>query len=153
MAQFRDDMTLKEARELLRTMVVDGARCPCCTQMAKVYRRKVNSTNARSLITLYRAGGASAFLHAPSLPGDTHEISQMAWWGLIEEENVIRPDGGRAGFWRMTERGVQWVMMQATILKYALVYDSRCLGFQGKNVTIQDALSSRFNYSELMAGI
>lgn len=150
---FRDGMTLGEARALLRTLVDDGARCPCCTQFAKVYRRKINSTNARSLITLWRAGGADTFLHAPSLPGDTHEISQMEWWGLIEEEKVLRPDGGRAGWWKITPTGVAFVSDNLRLPKYALVYDGRCLGLRGDLTGIRDALGSRFDYRELMDGV
>lgn len=152
MTYFSDAMPLGDARTQLRGLIEDGWTCPCCTQFAKVYRRKVNSTNARSLITLYRHGGTH-FTHAPSLPGDTHEISQMAWWGLVEEEKVMRPDGGRAGWWRITPEGKDWVIGLSTIPKYARVYDHRCLGLTGDPVTIMDALGSKFRLDDLMAGI
>ena len=48
-------MTLADARDELRDLVNDGHRCPCCTQFAKVYRRKIHSTTARELIGFYRA--------------------------------------------------------------------------------------------------
>ena len=31
-----------------------GGTCPCCDQLAKVYRRPINSGMAVSLITMYR---------------------------------------------------------------------------------------------------
>ena len=46
-------MSLGDAREWLRERVEHGARCPCCTQFAKVYERKLNSRMARQLITFW----------------------------------------------------------------------------------------------------
>ncbi|MCI0664793.1 MAG: hypothetical protein L0220_27335, partial [Acidobacteria bacterium] len=56
-SEFRDDMTLAEARHLLETLLPVGHACPCCDQFAKEYRRLINSGIARALILLYRAGG------------------------------------------------------------------------------------------------
>src|SRR5262245_49532678 len=121
---FDDAMTLGEARERLRELVREGgANCPCCTQFTKVYQRKINSTMARALITLYRAAPVGTFVHAPSLPGDTHEMSQLEWWKLIEEESVRRPDGGRAGWWCATYLGSQFVRRLILLPKYARVFD------------------------------
>jgi hypothetical protein len=144
---------LNEIRDFLIDNVEEGVHCPACTQMAKVYRnRKVSGTMAKTLITLWRHAGMD-YAHGPSLPGDTHEISQLAWWGLVEEERVLREDGGRAGWWRLTEHGRAFVLARATIPKYARVYDSRFLNLRGKPVTIRDALGSKFDYRELMEGL
>ncbi len=153
MSRFHDGMTLAEARDMLRDLVREGHKCPLCTQMAKVYRRKINSTMARTLIKLYRAGGTTNFVHAASLPGDTHEASQLVWWGLVEEERVVRPDGGKAGRWRVTAEGERWVRAAGSVQCYALIYDGRVLGHEGHPYTIGEALGKKFNYFELMAGV
>jgi hypothetical protein len=151
---FPNDMTISAARAWLRGELEHGAPCPCCTQMAKIYRRKVNATMARALIALYRAGGTTRYIHAPSLPGDTHEMSQLAWWGLIaEESDRIRDDGGRAGWWRVTELGERWLYGAVTIPKYARIYDHRLLKVDGDPTTLEDALRRPFNLRELMDGI
>lgn len=150
---FRDSMTIREARDILREHLDEGIRCPCCGQNAEIYQRKIHTTLARALITLYRNSSPGQFVHTASLPGDTHEISQLSWWGLIEEERIRREDGGRAGWWRVVPHGVNWVMARTTVPKYARVYDSDCIGLTGDQVTIQDALGSKFNYRELMEGI
>lgn len=149
---FHDAMTLAEAKALLRERVFfgDGLLCPCCSQRAKVYRRRVHATLAVAAIAIYRAGGTRLFVHNASLPGDTHESSQLSWWGLIEEERVRRPDGGRAGWWRTTSLGADFVGGQATIPKYVLIYDACVRGFEGAQVTIHDCLGEKFNYRELM---
>lgn len=144
---------LGQAKTWLRSRLEKGERCPLCTQHAKIYKRKINSTMARTLITLWRTADFD-FAHGPSLPGDTHEISQLVWWGLVEEESRVRPDGGRAGWWRITSRGARFVKGLITVPKYAEIYDSRLLKLDPTTmVTIKDALGSRFNYSELMSGV
>lgn len=150
--KFRETMTLHEARALLRELVDDGAECPCCRQFAKVYKRKLNAGMSASLIALYRAAGRTVgtFVHGPSVTTN-HEYAQLSWWGLIEEEKVRRPDGGRSGWWCVTPKGEAF--LHGEILygsSHARVYDGRVLGFTGKNITIRDTLGDRFNYDELM---
>lgn len=149
-----DEWKLWEARNWLRDRVEDGASCPCCTQRAQVYKRKINSTMTRALISLYRAEETNeyGFVHAPSLPGDTHEMSQLAWWDLIQEEKIQRPDGGRAGWWRMTETGSAWVRGAISVPTYARIYDSRVLALVGDPCWVKDALGTRFSYHDLMEG-
>ena len=147
----QEAMTLGEARDWLRDRVWAGAQCPCCTQKAKVYRRSIHATKAATLIKLYRAGGVREFIHTPDLPGDTHEVSQLSWWGLVEEELIRRPDGGRAGFWRVTELGARWVKEEVSVHRYAHVYDGRVLRRDGEPWSIRQALAKKFRYDELMA--
>lgn len=157
MAQFRNDMTLQEARDKLRELVEHGHRCPCCTQFAKVYKRKVNSTMARGLIDIYRNAGIEwchvRSLRSSSHAGDNREESKLRYWGLLEEETDRRGDGGRSGWWRVTPEGEEWVLNRSSVLKYALLYDGRCLGHRGELVTIKDALGEKFRYDDLMAGL
>lgn len=148
-APFAGSMTLREARDDLRGLVEAGHQCPACSQMARVYRRPINATMAAALIALYKAGPGAH--HGPGLPGDTHEISQLAWWGLVADEQVTRPDGGRAGWWSITETGKQFVTGSLMVSRYVHVYDSRVMRRSGKLVGIETCLGDRFSYRELMA--
>lgn len=147
--------TLREAKGDLNVRVTsgEGVTCPCCGQLAKMYKRKINSTMARAAITMFRAGPSAGFMHVPSLPGDMHEVSQLVWWGLIEEKPGRRDDEGRHGWWRLTKEGVEFVLGQRKVVKYMLVYDHNVIGSEGDLVDIKDALGSKFNYHELMEGI
>lgn len=143
-------VTLDEAREWLRDRVNDGVACPCCTQFAKVYVRAVTSTSAWSLIRLYRAAGLD-FAHWPSVIGRKQaDEAKLVYWGLVEEKLKTRDDGGRAGWWRVTAHGERWIWGDITIPKYARIYDGRCLGLHGDQVTINDALGEKFRLDELM---
>lgn len=154
------EQTLSEAREWLRGRLDHGAACPCCTQFAKVYRRRLNHVPAAALLALYRDARRD-WAHLPTvvkrrLPGVAHQGGYSvltAHWGLIEEEvEILRDDGGRSGYWRVTGRGEMFVHCEITVPKYARIYDGRCLGCEGDRVSIIDALGARFDYTALMWG-
>lgn len=148
--------TLREGREWLRLYMPNGgAKCPCCGQRAQIYRRRINAGIARVLICMYRyestLGDENRFLHTPSLPVTSHESAQAQWWNLIEEKDEEREDGGRAGWWRLTENGKLYVQGIKRIPKYARVFDGRLLGFDTEEMlTIQDALGKKFDLQELL---
>lgn len=148
---FASNTTLIQLKVWLRKKAEDGARCPVCDQNVKIYRRKLNSGMARSLIRMYRAGGLD-FIHLPTTVGSrSREEGKLRYWGLVEEEQVLRPDGGRAGYWRVTPMGELFVLGKITVWSHARVYNGKCLGLNGNQITIKDALGSQFDYAELMA--
>jgi hypothetical protein len=145
-----DDWTVRDAQKWLAEHVEEGVNCPVCHQRAKIYRRNIHATMAATAVKMYRHGGAREFIHTADLPGDTHEASELSWWGLIEEEKIRRPDGGRAGYWCLTPLGRQWVLGLAHVQRYAHVYDGNVLSHSGGPVSVHDALGEKFNYWELM---
>lgn len=145
------ELTLVDAQEWLRQRVEEGETCPCCTQFAKVYKRKITSTAAAGMIALYRSCGQNYGHIATIMNRQQGDETKLAYWELIEEERVFRPDGGRAGYWRVTDKGVVFLQNQITVPKYARVYDGRVLGLDGDEVGIIDCLGQKFNYRELMA--
>lgn len=151
---FSDDMTLGEARALLRDLVDEGAECPCCRQFAKVYKRKIHSRMARDLIQFYRAHWGGWGHSTETLGATAPDFVKLAYWGLVEAMPGEREDGSsRVGLWRVTPKGVNFLFARITVPKYARIYDGRCLGFTGDPVMIGDALGKKFRYDELMAGV
>lgn len=148
------NMTVAQAQQWLVRNVGLGARCPCCSQMAKVYRRTINTGMARSLIAMYLHGqDRQSWVHLPTVIGRrSAEEGKLRYWKLVEERPGTRDDGGHAGFWRLTDLGRQFVAGQVTVPKYARVYNGKLLGLDGPQISIRDALGERFNYDELMAG-
>jgi hypothetical protein len=144
---------LKEARDWLRARVYEGERCPCCTQFAKIYRRKINSGMARALIRQWQVCGQD-YVRTTSLCPWTHEAGQLVWWGLIEDEGGRREDGGRSGWWRITDAGKRFVLHQDRVAKYAHIYDGRVLRLDpSETVSIVECLGAKFDYRELMEGL
>lgn len=146
--------TLGEAQDWLRDHVNKGTDCPCCTQFAKVYRRKLNSDMARSLIAMYRAGAHVHWVDIKEIDVRGGDYGKLVYWGLTEEERGTRDDGsGRTGWWQITSKGQRFVENNLTVAKYALVYNGRLqrLDYSDGMTSIVDALGDHFNYRELMA--
>lgn len=149
--EFSDGAPLGQAREWLRGQATShGARCPCCQQFTKVYRRSINAGMAHALVTMFREAGTD-WLHVPTVVGGrSREEGKLRYWGLVEEERQLRPDGGRSGWWRVTARGSAFVCRGLRVPKYALVYDGQPLRLDGAPVTISDCLGAKFNLAELL---
>lgn len=76
----------------------------------------------------------------------------MAWWGLIEEEKTRRPDGGRGGFWLVTELGERWLKGEATVPKIAHHFNSKCLWLDGPPWSVHDAMGEHFDWRATIDG-
>lgn len=154
MADLPDGATLGQAKVWLRERLDEGAECPCCTQFAKVYRRKFNSSMGFGLIKMFRVHGL-AWGHGPStstLARLGGELARLSMWGLLEEATEKREDGGRAGWWRVTPAGEAFVRGETRVAPYAYIYDGRLLrlDLSERKVSIIDVLGRKFNYAELM---
>jgi len=148
-------MTLEEAREILEANLDKGISCPCCTQYARRYRRKLNAGLARFLIYLYRQ-----FQKQPQLEwfnirqakegadfgvSISGEFCKLQCWGLIE------PRPKDSGYWRLTDLGRAFVEKRTTVKSHIVVFNNTLEGFHGCDILITDALASKFDYDELMA--
>lgn len=149
--EFPDSMTLGEARAALRELVTEGHDCPCCSQMAKIYRRRITRPMALALIECWRKGGTHEYVYVADLPTYSSDFAKLVYWGLIEEQRAKRPDGGRMGYWRVTPKGEDYLSGRLSLPKYANVYNARCLSLDGYTwADVHDALGKGFDLTELM---
>lgn len=150
-------VTLEEAKDWLRQQLRDGARCPCCDQLAKIYNRTFNVAMARATLQLFKAYRANGndWIHAAeylsSIGARDRDVGFLAHWKLLEEHPTAgRADGGpHAGFYRMTELGMKFAQRQERIPSHLRMYNGRCLSRSTKTILI-DEVSKKFNYAELM---
>lgn len=155
MNDFGTAETLDEARQRLFGNLDAGMFCPCCGQYAKRYRRNINCGQVISLINIYKQGMRSQFewVYIPNVYASlkSREEGKLAYWGLLEEAQEKREDGGRAGWWRVTLKGEDFLIRGLRIPKYAYVYNAKCLGFDTTElVTIRDCLRNKFDLDALM---
>jgi hypothetical protein len=146
-----EGLTMEEGRQWTRERADAGVPCPCCTQFVKVYTRPINSGMAHALIQMWKHAGTEWF-YLPNITSrwQGRDEACLKYWGLIEELQEKRDDGGRKGWWRVTERGQEFVKRSLRVQKYARIYDNRVLSLTGEMITIVDALGEKFNYQELM---
>lgn len=143
--------TLLEVEHWLSENIEAGVHCPACKQFAKIYRRKISGASVRALAALYRATRDGNYAHWPTVLGRKQaDEAKLVHWGLVLEATEERPDGGRAGYWRITELGRRWLHGETTVPKYVSLYDGRFLSFDGDEVTARQCLGVAFDLAELM---
>lgn len=151
--------TLADAQQFLNVNCNKGTHCPCCNQFVKVYKRKLNSGMAISLIDIYKMHlnvGIASWLQVNKELTDIGKIAYPAYaslhyWGLLEaKNNILNPAKKHSGLWKITPLGIEFVKNQTTVQKYAILYNKKLLKLDGIDINIKDALGSKFNYTQLM---
>lgn len=143
--------TLEQARQMLLANLDDGLTCPCCGQHAKRYRRKFNSGMALSLIRIYRLHKLDWCQITVEIPARSRSEGKIKYWGMLEESPVPRDNGVRSGWWRINEKGEQFLLHGLRVPKKAIVYNAICYGFDTREmVNIEDCLGDKFNLWELL---
>jgi len=150
--------TLQEAKDHLLANVEKGTHCPCCERYTKVYRRRLNAAMARYLILMVKKqGDPDGWLHVETDFRDVSvpsrgDYAKLRYWGLIEARPDAETGGGRTnGYWRVTEKGQQFVRGETTVPSYILLWNNEPVGVSPKEIDIQAALAGGgFDYAEVM---
>lgn len=158
--------SLTEAKRWLKDRLPDGAFCPCCEQLAKVYKRKLGSAMAFVLVLVDRHKG-DEWIHIPSYINAQSlkpvwaaavrgggDYAKLIHWGLLERApNQEREDGSdRAGYYKITSAGRKFVRNKIRVPRHIWFYDGEPLNREDdETVSIGEALGDKFDYSELMA--
>lgn len=159
--------TIQEGKDYLRQnwQSTSGAICPCCKQTVKLYRRKLNAQMAYSLILIYRHYvnnpqtvwlDLNDFLLTRGVNSGESNAALLRHWGLIERKPELKQDGNRAGLYSITTAGRLFVESKVRVKKYTYFYNNKIYRpdlLDTETIGIQEALGSKFNYSELMQGI
>lgn len=152
--EFRDNTTLGQAKAHLRLNWEKGVECPCCRQFVMLYKRKLNSGMAITLIRIYQQ--PRAWIHVKDFLRrnkyfNGHDWTLLKHWGLLEEKES-KPDEPCSGMWRITDKGVAFVRNQIEVEKRLYFYNNKVYGRDTELTNIIEALGSKFNYHELMNG-
>jgi hypothetical protein len=141
-------------KKLSRSVLLDaGLHCPTCDAHLKRYHRPLNAGMARSLFGLW-----SLSYHQPDEDWWHHsqfdkgrEVHKLKWWGLVEAKpSDGTTDKKASGYWRITEAGKQFAAGYTKVRSTAVVYKNKVEGLEGDEITIREALDSKFNYGQLM---
>ena len=156
--------SVREAKQYLAAHQDDGVRCPCCGQQCRVYIRKLNSGQAVFLIRLvklYEQQRASYHLRdilaSSARRGvlTSRDQSYLVHFQAIgsEARGLIRPNPTSEGFWYPTKDGISFVHDRVKVWSHIRLLNNKYLGVDGKSkqITIRDALGSKFDLDELLA--
>jgi len=145
---------LEDARRHVREGLDKGVTCPCCGQLAKRYRRWIHAEVAIFLIKLVKAYRKDPrYYHAKELIDakgkHSTDASYTQHWGLVTKANA-EADGRKGGFYKPTQRGIDFVLGRIAVPAHAVIYDNRVEEWATNNVSIRDSLGKKFKYEELM---
>lgn len=152
--------TLSECVDFIKKNKVFGVVCPCCTQIVKVYKRKLNTGMAIELITLYRLTKNKSveedkYFHQTKFARVTGgEISKLIHWGLVEQKPKSTEDAEKgkktSGSWAITEIGKEFVQGKVTVLSHIYISNKKLIGFSSEKISIKESLGKKFEYDSLM---
>ena len=134
-----------------------GYNCPCCGQYVRRYYRKLNCNMAVTMIALFRKKKFGFIKVEEFMRVNGYQRSgdfpYLVHWGLLEKMTGKRDDGSsKNGFYKLTDKGRQFVTEQITVPQTLIWYNGRAEGFEGREIGIRDALGKKFDYQELMKG-
>jgi hypothetical protein len=96
--------------------VKGGVDCPACEHHYQERHRPIPQPELQVVKWLYDHDQEhpGEFVNVPNLIArkgrkDNREIAKLLRWGLVEEEARLREDGGRAGFYRISKKGRDFV--------------------------------------------
>ncbi len=141
--------------DLFEAVDAKGYRCQCCQQWVQTYHRRVNANMAIAAICVYRHGGGK-FVHVENLLQEKGykrcgDFSYLTHLGVFQKMEGKRPDNSkRNGHYRLTAFGTLFVEGKATVKEKFLIYNNNCTGFEGKDITIKEALGEKFSFEILM---
>ena len=141
--------TLAEAKQYLRDNFKTGTECPCCGKYVKAYKRKLNAGMARALIIIYKLTKDGNSVHVQSeftklgLRATTMDYAYLEKWSLIEQS-------GSNGYWKITQRGKEFVEDDIDLPEYALVYNGNVYKWADNLVNIETALTEEFDLDEII---
>lgn len=138
----------------------EGSTCPVCEQNVKMYWKKIDSLMAYYLIKLHRVASNNperTYFHVEDDLGVKQKVggsfAKLRWWGLIEEQPKDKNVTNKrtSGMWMLTQRGENFVKNRISVKKYVKLYNGKCHGADGHEVTIKQCLKDKFDFKELMS--
>lgn len=145
-------------RETMDKAKQKGTECPCCGQFVKVYRRTINSTMARQLITAHGMHAEGWFHTRDVVLADSAgagDFSKLECWGLIYRQPHVQGEEGKrtSGMWKITDKGRDFIAGRVTVPQYAYIYNGNLLELGGVDIHIEHALGKKFDYREIMGWV
>ena len=150
-------VTIADAQKYIVDNGEDGVVCPCCNRRIQIYKRYITSAMAAGLIRIYFVSGRKSgdFYHINDFDGyKVGDFAKLRHWLLIEGGTNDDITKKNSGFWKITERGVDFVERKIVLPKHLKFCKGEYLGVVDQNnlVGIKDCLRNKFNYNDLMNG-
>jgi hypothetical protein len=141
------DMTVQEVALKLANNIERGARCPCCGQFAKAYRRRLRGNHARFLVDVARlATPDNPWVHYKQCHFAGRDYNYLRHFGLAEVQE-------REGLWKITDYGARFLLGKIGVPAWILVFNNEVVDHAKEALTVRECLAQGgFDYDQLMYG-
>lgn len=140
--------SLKRCKEYLQRYRHRKVVCPCCNRVVQFNKVIINQSMVLALIDIHKATihKGKDWVHVPTkLPHlqRMRSYPKLAYWGLIESR--VRDDSGvrRAGQWRVTELGYDFLLSGGVVSKYVKIYNRMLAKQSGTKVTLAAVMGNK----------
>lgn len=164
-----DDMTIAQAKAILRNKLHEGFECPLCKGHTQLYSRPLTSSMVAGLILMYaktkheqnKGFIGQVWIHlerffsdnknaTPSMRGD---IPKLRFWGFIIPKEGNSEDGNpNNGYYTLTKAAFDFIEGRTKVPSHVDIYNNKFYGYsvKAKEVTVYQALKQKFNYNEII---
>lgn len=136
--------------------------CSACYALINIAPRALNKGQIVWMSKVYKRMKTSStpgqWVDQMDVTGRNRDYSYLERWGLIEakpesdEEAALRGQkGGRSSFWRITEKGVQFLMKEIKVESHIFIFRKEFLGFpSGATMVGVEDIIKGFNWYDFM---
>jgi hypothetical protein len=140
--------TIKEAIEYLAENMKEGATCPCCKQHVKLHEINLTRSMVKVLASIYRYKVAhepmDGWIH---LSEEMPELSKGRVTPKLVHWDLLEPKSNNSGKWRVTKKGLNFLLGRIEIPATVLVYNARVRGFNGEMMSVTKHFKD-FNFGD-----
>ena len=160
------DSTVRESRAYLEHKIAarEPVPCPCCSRTVSVARRRIRSSQAETLLAIYREtlkqnpnlARRPTWLHVEHellrtgvVENPGRDWSLLRHWRLIARKTTDRnPSGIEAGYWSITRFGIEVVQnpRRALLDSWVDTFNGKAWQRSTNRVSFVQALDRTFDY-------
>ena len=142
--------TILEAKDHLRNKFKTGTSCPCCGQLVKAYKRKLNANMCKALAIIYTRTNDGVYMHVQNVFSLLKLRATAMDYSYLEKWKFIESDPNNNGHWRITDKGKSFIQDHLVVPAYCLVYGGEVYEWSTDTVNMSEALTKRFKLEEVM---
>ena len=150
-----NESSLLDVKQYLNENYKNGCYCPACKQRVQLYKRKLASTMAFALIRFVvhqRKNGNQFTKFSSILDNENVTPTQRADWQKLAYFRLIQPNPDKSAMYKVTQQGFDFVKGNILMPKYANVMNAKVYGYAMDQITIHQALGTKFNLDDLLNG-
>ena len=152
---FEKEYLAKISKDYLKVLQGDGGNCPCCKRFGKYNGFTITHKNAQALVWIYRSGDKDGWVNtandAPREFMRAKTFTNMRYWGLIEPYPNDSKEIKGSGYWRITQKGVDYISGKMRLPKKVFIYNRQLVGFGEQQVYFKECFKEYFNLEEAMS--